>query len=813
MSSEATFASWFENATGHKPYPFQTRFACAPNLPELIDVPTGLGKTPMAVLSWLWQRRFHPDEAIRRATPCRLVYCLPIRVLVEQTCENAKTWLTNLNLLGEPGQGKVSVHLLMGGEIDNDWDAYPEADAILIGTQDQLLSRALNRGYAMSGYRWPMHYGLLNNDCLWVMDEVQLMGIGLVTTAQLQAFRERFGTYGPVKSVWMSATLKTEALATVDFADRATSLSCLSLNRDDAQHADIDKRVNAKKPLCKADTTWKREGEDSYAKVLAEEMYRYHQNGTLTLVIVNRVSRAQGVFMALQQSLKQAQSPHELCLIHSRFRRAERKRLDQMLKEKPAQGRIVVATQAIEAGIDISARTLFTELAPWSALVQRFGRCNRYGEWETNNPAKVFWVDLETSSKGGRESLPEATLPYEGEELDWSRAQLARLNEVGPSTVSRIRAPEKDEYGHVLRRRDALDLFDTTPDLAGNDLDVSRYIRDGRDTDVLVYWRDWEGEQPPTNMPSPRPEELCPVGIGQFKEFLKKDTRAFRFDGLDRQWIPVIKEQVWPGLTILLHVSEGGYREDLGWTGRPDDDVSPVPLPDKLPSHDAIDEDHFTFIKRFVLLSEHSKHVAHEIEKLKTVLDHLEPGIPWKDLLTAARWHDLGKAHAAFQKMLLALLPADDPKRASGPWAKSAHRSCRCDRKHFRHELASALALLLHNESDLAAYLAAAHHGKVRLSIRSLPDEEMPLDGRRFARGVWEGDVLPAVDLGDGVVSQSLALTLSFMEMGEGSHGPSWLERMLRLRDHYGPFRLAWMETLVRVADWRGTEKEEGDCA
>src|SRR5438093_13701498 len=29
----------------------------------------------------------------------------------------------------------------------------------------------------MSRYRWPMHFGSLNNDCLWVMDETQLMGV------------------------------------------------------------------------------------------------------------------------------------------------------------------------------------------------------------------------------------------------------------------------------------------------------------------------------------------------------------------------------------------------------------------------------------------------------------------------------------------------------------------------------------------------------------------------------------------------------------------------------------------------------------
>ena len=42
---------------------------------------------------------------------------------------------------------------------------------------------------------------------------------------------------------------------------------------------------------------------------------------------------------------------------------------------------------------------------------------------------------------------------------------------------------------HVIRRKDFIDLFDTTPDLAGNDIDVSRYIREGEDSDVQVFWR------------------------------------------------------------------------------------------------------------------------------------------------------------------------------------------------------------------------------------------------------------------------------------------------------------------------------------
>jgi CRISPR-associated endonuclease/helicase Cas3 len=91
---------------------------------------------------------------------------------------------------------KVTVHILMGGEDEDDWDIYPERDAMLIGTQDMLLSRALNRGYGASRSCWPTQFGPLNTDCLWIFDEIQLMGAGLATTAQLEALRCMLGVHG-----------------------------------------------------------------------------------------------------------------------------------------------------------------------------------------------------------------------------------------------------------------------------------------------------------------------------------------------------------------------------------------------------------------------------------------------------------------------------------------------------------------------------------------------------------------------------------------------------------------------------------------
>ena len=180
------FDRFFSGATGHEPFDYQRRLAGGDSgtacQSRLIDIPTGLGKTAAVILAWFWNR----VELKRADWPRRLVYCLPMRTLVEQTAKNVAEWLKHHGSLEAVGH-----HILMGGEEADDGEIDPERPAILIGTQDMLLSRALNRGYGMSRYRWPMHFGLLNNDCLWVLDETQLMGPGLATACQLESFRRQ----------------------------------------------------------------------------------------------------------------------------------------------------------------------------------------------------------------------------------------------------------------------------------------------------------------------------------------------------------------------------------------------------------------------------------------------------------------------------------------------------------------------------------------------------------------------------------------------------------------------------------------------
>lgn len=199
-----------------EPLPWQGELAAIGNPSNrLIRIPTGFGKTLGVLSAWAWHRVQRNNED----WPRRLVWCLPMRVLVEQIHDETRTALTRLGLLWDGRSdhaGKVGVHLLMGGVDSGDWHLYPEHCAVLIGTQDMLLSRALNRGYASPRARWPMEFGLLNQDCLWVMDEVQLMDVGLATSGQLQAFRHEDAAAGktqrPCVTWWMSATLSSTAL-------------------------------------------------------------------------------------------------------------------------------------------------------------------------------------------------------------------------------------------------------------------------------------------------------------------------------------------------------------------------------------------------------------------------------------------------------------------------------------------------------------------------------------------------------------------------------------------------------------------------
>ena len=798
------FDQLFSTATANDPFPYQRAFATADVLPEVLEAPTGAGKTATAVLGWLWRRRFAPDD-VRTATPRRLVFCLPMRSLVNQTVTAVETWLERVGLRDD-----VAVIPLLGGAVNNNFDARPEADAILVGTQDQLLSRALNRGYAMSRFRWPMHYALLNNDCLWVMDEVQLMGVGLSTTAQLAALRRSWGVCGPSASLWMSATMDTRLLQTVDAP--STERPPLGLGDADRAHPLLRQRLDAPKELTLRSDLFA-DDEQAYVDALAEAVRAKHEPGTRTLVVLNRVSRAQALYALLRD--------HDAALLHSRFRPTDRRGIEARVLARDWQG-MLIATQAIEAGVDISSKHMFTELSSWSSLVQRFGRTNRTGEWTAQDPASITVIDIAPTDGGDEAKTAKAyasrALPYTPEELDHARALVRAHDNAAPAALSRGHAADVNPTSPVIRRRDAYELFDTTPDLNGRDIDVSRFIRDQDNLDVQLAWRTWDGDVPPPDAPALHANELCTVPFKPARDFITKATKkdknaCWAWDSLEGSWERAFTPI--PGHVYLLSARIGGYDESTGWSGNRRHVPAPVEL-EEVVAQDEDTADRLTHSSRhFVLLAQHAAETKEECGKLRDVLA-AAPGydtLPWDLIEEAAQWHDLGKAHEAFQKMLVSALPPGDARRDEGPWAKSDGRrgGARCERRHFRHELASALAMIAHGKDDLAAYLAACHHGKVRLAIRSRPTEPAAPKGVPFALGVHEGDKLPPTALGGGVVVPQSTLSLDVMMLGRQHGRLSWAARAATLVEIWGPFRLALMEAIVRVADWRASKRHNRD--
>ncbi|MBI4700556.1 MAG: DEAD/DEAH box helicase [Deltaproteobacteria bacterium] len=901
------FRAFFSDATGFAPYEWQVDVATK-RLPEVLPVPTGLGKTEGAALAWAWRQL-----AAKHEEPRHLVYCLPMRTLVRQTAER----LTRCFAALASRRGlDLSVYQLMGGAIEDEWARWPEKPWVLVGTQDQLLSRALNRGYAMSRFEWPVHFGLLNQDCHWIMDEVQLMGPGLWTSAQLDwTRRRRFSCLKPCRPTWMSATVGAGFLATTDRKrDGLDTVVPFDPRLDKDGNKELQRRRAAKRPV-KWFAPPMGKGSRPVHEQIAAAVCDDHVEGTLSLVVCNTVEMAQQVFRALPPSAPKI-------LLTSRFRRQDREQHEQRLIELEAKraknaqrngatshladdpGLICVSTQVVEAGLDISAGRLWSELASWPSVVQRLGRLNRDGR-DPDARAR-FWRTPKIRDQKREDRIG----PYEKADIERAASLLGAL--IVPSSqepfskavegLGQTHAALLDEAlqpaaAPLPRALDVHGLFATERDVHGGFTDVSAFVRGaGPDADTSVLWRVWSGATPPRGDALDGPdldvrEEGCQVAFFRLRDFLEqRRARAWTWNDEDEQWEWVRPHELRPGMVVMLHRDAGGYDVRLGWTGTPSD-----VLGDVLPAGRgrALRGDEHAETGWWARLDVHLGDARREAERICDGLglrdddQHLRPYRV--AIVEAAAMHDLGKAHPRWQDSL----PAGAAV-TGGPWAKcprvlavdadadapmfhEAVTRVRPDaialpslphRRHgvrlrwavgkkltrqeldqlsavagarwaghvpfrpgMRHEAASALAMWQHYRQKstaypaLAVYLAAAHHGKVRTVLRAttsrgedvfgLTRELDALDvfGQRWpldfsvaadgAAGEWREGHFVLIDHGwTGLVADLLGPWRSREE--DGSDVGAVPENEPR---QLGPFLLAWLEALVRVADWRASEQ------
>jgi CRISPR-associated endonuclease/helicase Cas3 len=819
-----------------------------------------------------------------------------MRVLVEQTEGVVRDWLGCCGLLwdgnGGSHRGKVGVHVLMGGSDAAEWHLFPEESAVIIGTQDMLLSRALNRGYACPRARWPMEFAQLHQDCLWVLDEVQLMDSGLATSVQLQAFRDTEPSPRKCFSWWMSATLQPSWLDTVDahsvdgapletvtIPDRERgqglwevrkALSLLKLApppRAHPEEVDSDFRARVQRHA------------DETLRAWVDAVRRAHEEneqgpfGRVTLVVVNTVARAVDLHAALRDEWSNRRI--EVELVHSRFRPYERvswvRRFLSRAACTPGADRVIVATQVVEAGVDLSAGALVTELAPWVALVQRFGRVARYLDAQGRPvPGRIIVVDEQLADSDERRALPYTLIELAGAQ-DAVDQLVASSADAGVSAIELLERtlsgqqraalfPYDPQF--VLRRRDFADFFDTSQDLTGAEVDVSRFIRTGPERDVLVFWRGIDPQSVPDSKMRPRRAEVCRVPIGDLRAWLGRRTSGvFVWDYLAGAWRRATEDDAVPGRVFLASAVFGGYDPERGWDPDWPRAVPEVPEQEATEGRRlAVAEDEADESMDSEALSQteaawqtiagHGFRAAQETASVAAALT--SRFLPLLHL--AARWHDYGKCHPVFQRSIRGRNGAPPPtgrqdlaKAPKTAWARH-------ERAGFRHELASALALLdllactspghdalampwratgepaawdvgearqlvdeiarlSVEEFDLLLWLVATHHGKVRVSLTADPRDGLGASVR--VRGIEDGDELPEIEMCDAAGGRHrlprLACRLDVAGIGLSDRfGASWSERIEGLIRRHGPFELALLETLLRVADIRAS-RHPGD--
>ena len=821
MMRFSNFTECFRRATrsegtpdGCDPYRYQVRLADE-GFPDALRAPTGSGKTAV-VLAYVWRLLFHPDASVRAATPRRLVVLLPSRTLVEQYEETVRGWLDRLGLLDA-----VGVHVFMGGRdirsSQQDWRMNLHRPSIVIGTVDMGVSRGLARGYGAFRASYPIDFALIGNGALMMVDEVQLAPQATATLRQFAAFQRELGTAEPSQLMIMSATIDERVLDTVDNPWQGADVLGID---ESSESPELLRRMSAERTIREFPPVDK-------PKEFAAQIIERHQPDTLTLVVVNTVDAAVDAYREIGKL-----TPDEpRLLIHSQFRGVERKAQLEKLRGIARDGGIVVATQAIEAGVDIDARTLITEAAPWASVVQRAGRCNRAARYPAGE-AVVHWRE---PAKGHPYDLEQVACAVGAlrcaEGMSLTSAQLHRLGDDIP--------PEDLEL-RILRRCDFRQLFDTTPDLTGNDIDISCYIRPDKDLDVQLAWIP-NGSIAQGKLATEIPGQplRCGVSMSRAKKLLnrkdireRRDQRAWTFSIQDDRWIPVRADQLRPQQLILVEAGLGGYSIEHGF-----DPAEKQTLQDHVEAHDLRDattpesitgsQDAGARGNGWVTLHQHLADTREQAEALAKVLR--PAGIDATHLHAAAvagALHDLGKAHRDWARALLeanADTPPDDPEQlyAKSPGIAplrvrrqpkaSGQETVQSElRSGFRHELISVFMLRtdagrqvlidLGVEPELhplVLYLIAAHHGHIRITARDPRYDGV--DGLSFLGSVDKEPInavtLPGIELPESVVDHGIFRS-----------GPdSWTANALALLERLGPFRLAYLETLVRMADWRAS--------
>jgi len=349
----------------------------------VLQAPTGAGKTRAALYPFL--HALDDQSELRKLLPQKCIYSVPMRVLAKQFHNEYEKTISAYNLK----YGLSISTAIQTGEQPEDREFKSN---LIFATIDQALSSFLIAPYSLPRRQANLNAAAVIGAYL-VFDEFHLYEPDSMLPTTLHMLQMLKGiTPFILMTATFSADMLHELAELLDAevvpgtAEELEQLRTLESQQKTRHYHVADQPLSARSVL------------------------DFHAGRSL--VICNTVDRARRLYEALRQA-----KDTEVLLLHSRFLKEDRDRIEDRIRAEFARGTnggslIVVSTQAIEVGVDITCTRLHTELAPANAILQRAGRCARYRGDEGDVFIYPYSADGDT---GDTIDLCEDIMPYQSQ--------------------------------------------------------------------------------------------------------------------------------------------------------------------------------------------------------------------------------------------------------------------------------------------------------------------------------------------------------------------------------------------------------------
>lgn len=446
-----------------------------------ITSPTGIGKTFGCLVFANKLRKLLPEPN------ARVIYCLPYTSIIDQNyIEFAKLLRFSK---GEKYSKRPTRYLLkhhyqnpktVSGRIDEEKKKLKDYqdDVLFVESwkSTYIVTTFVQLFYAIIGYRnrfLKKFHNIVNS--IVILDEVQNIDPDYYKLLQesFQVLGEKFGIYFLLITATQPEIIEKDKL--VELTDSEFYM-----------HSDIFDRVS----LTKLDDV----SDIDELIVIFKELFM----GNSALIVMNTKKMANYAYEQLQELYPECTL---ICLTTNLLPYDRIRIIDEirnLLQNKVKV--IVVSTQLIEAGVDLSFEYVFRDMAPLDSIIQVAGRCNRNGEFLKG---KMFLFDLNNHSiykYSVIQAVKEILIKNEYPSRDFYNLSLEYFSKLKFSSESKkiINAIKELNYDMEIRDQTPINKFKLINDEGKENLYILRTKTAQRYMDELVLKkRDLLGETDP----------------------------------------------------------------------------------------------------------------------------------------------------------------------------------------------------------------------------------------------------------------------------------------------------------------------------